>query len=33
MAELADDSEEYRNYQMESAKHVDPGTYKKREAA
>ena len=38
MAELADDSEEYRNYQMESAKHVDPNihpncTHKKREAA
>jgi len=30
MAELADDSEDYREYQMESAKQVDPRTYKKR---
>ena len=29
LAELADDSEDYREYQMESAKQVDPRTYKK----
>ena len=29
MAELADDSEDYREYKMESAKRVDPRTYKK----
>ena len=29
LAELADDSEDYRKYQMESAKQVDPRTYKK----
>ena len=29
LAELADDSEDYREYQMESAKQVDPATYKK----
>ena len=33
LAELADDSEDYREYQMESAKHVDPRTYNKKEAA
>ena len=33
LAELADDSEDYREYQMESAKHVDPRTYLKKEAA
>jgi len=33
LAELADDSEDYRQYQMESAKHVDPRTYLKKEAA
>ena len=31
LAELADDSEDYREYQMESAKQVDPRTYKKGE--
>mgnify|MGYP001411315428 FL=1 len=31
MAELADDSEDYREYQMESAKQVHPRTYKKGE--
>ena len=30
LAEMADDSEDYREYQMESAKHVDPRTYRKR---
>ena len=30
MAELADDSEDYRKYQMESAVQVDPRTYRKR---
>lgn len=33
MAEIADDSEDYRQYQMESARHVDPRTYGKKEAA
>ena len=32
LAELADDSEDYREYQMESAKQVDPRTYKKEAA-
>ena len=30
LAEMADDSEDYREYQMESAVHVDPRTYRKR---
>ena len=30
LAELADDSEDYREYQMESAIQVDPRTYRKR---
>ena len=29
LKEIADDSEEYQEYQMESAKEVDPRTYKK----
>ena len=29
MAELADDSEDYREYQIESAREVDPRTYKR----
>ena len=29
MAEIADDSEDYREYQISSAKEVDPRTYKK----
>lgn len=32
LAELADDSEDYREYQMESAVQVDPRTYKKGRA-
>jgi len=32
MAELADDSEDYREYQIESAIAVDPQTYKRRGA-
>ena len=32
LAELADDSEDYREYQMERAIHVDPSTYKRRGA-
>lgn len=30
MKELADDSEDYREYQIERAIHVDPSTYKRR---
>ena len=30
MVELEDDSEDYREYQIESATHVDPRTYKRR---
>ena len=30
LAEMADDSEDYREFQMESAIHVDPRTYRKR---
>jgi hypothetical protein len=29
MAELADDSEDYREYQIESAREVDPRTYRR----
>jgi hypothetical protein len=29
LKEIADDSEEYQKYQQESAKEVDPRTYKK----
>ena len=32
MAELADDSEDYREYQMKRAIHVDPRTFKKEAA-
>ena len=32
LAELADDSEDYREYQMERAIKVDPSTYKRRGA-
>lgn len=30
MAEIADDSEDYRQHQIESAREVDPRTYKRR---
>ena len=30
LEEMADDSEDYREFQMESAIHVDPRTYRKR---